>query len=41
MRQRKVGPQLKAEYQIVKVTKHIAAAEQITTDTLEAEDDTT
>jgi hypothetical protein len=37
MQQRRVGAQLKAEYQIVKVTKHIAAAEQLTTDGLEAE----
>jgi hypothetical protein len=40
MQQRKVGAQLKAEYQIVKVTKHIAAAEQLTTDQLEAGSET-
>lgn len=37
MQQRKVDGQLKAEYQIIKVTKHIAASEQMTTDELEAE----
>lgn len=37
VQQRKVGGQLKAERQIIKVTKHIATAEEMTTDMLEAE----